>query len=215
MQEIRTTLEGMKLKRTASEEERKLAEKSGEEEKKEGDQAEEEKKEGENGEPRNYMSMKGTTIIEDENKEETKVEWRVYLTYLRYVGGPLALLLVFIVMSVWIATKLAIDFYIGQWAKEEPEQQHKMLNHYLTIIWMLALGCVLGVVVRGATVFSLSLRAANRLHTEMISKVMSAPINLYFDTTPIGRILNKFSKDMDVVDMNLPFFIGGFFITLL
>lgn len=34
----------------------------------------------------------------------------------------------------------------------------------------------------------------------MIKKVLNAPINLYFDITPIGRILNKFSKDLSAVE---------------
>ena len=35
---------------------------------------------------------------------------------------------------------------------------------------------------------------------------MRAPINLYFDVTPIGRVLNRFSKDVDVIDFMLPVF---------
>lgn len=31
----------------------------------------------------------------------------------------------------------------------------------------------------------------------MIEKVTNAPINLYFDVTPIGRVLNKFSGDLN------------------
>jgi ATP-binding cassette subfamily C (CFTR/MRP) protein 1 len=31
----------------------------------------------------------------------------------------------------------------------------------------------------------------------MIGKVLNAPVNLYFDVTPVGRILNKFSKDLN------------------
>lgn len=34
----------------------------------------------------------------------------------------------------------------------------------------------------------------------MVEKVFWAPINLYYDVTPTGRILNKFSKDLDQVD---------------
>ena len=30
----------------------------------------------------------------------------------------------------------------------------------------------------------------------MIERVLKAPINIYFDTTPIGRIMNRFSKDL-------------------
>ncbi len=37
-------------------------------------------------------------------------------------------------------------------------------------------------------------------------RVFAAPINTYFDVTPLGRILNRFSKDLDVVDCQLPDF---------
>jgi ATP-binding cassette subfamily C (CFTR/MRP) protein 1 len=45
----------------------------------------------------------------------------------------------------------------------------------------------------------------------MIARVLSAPINLFFDVTPIGRIINRFSKDMDVVDTELSYWFGGVF----
>lgn len=41
---------------------------------------------------------------------------------------------------------------------------------------------------------------------------MNAPLNLYFDVTPIGRILNRFSKDLQVVEMQLLWPMGGFLI---
>lgn len=31
----------------------------------------------------------------------------------------------------------------------------------------------------------------------MISQVVKAPVNTYFEVTPIGSILNKFSKDLN------------------
>lgn len=31
----------------------------------------------------------------------------------------------------------------------------------------------------------------------MVSTALNAPVNLYFDVTPVGRILNKFSKDLN------------------
>jgi len=34
----------------------------------------------------------------------------------------------------------------------------------------------------------------------MFVKTLNAPVNLYFDKTPSGRILNKFSKDIDKID---------------
>jgi len=50
-----------------------------------------------------------------------------------------------------------------------------------------------------------SIELSKRLHFEMLLSVFNAPINLYFDVTPTGRVLNRFSKDMDQVD-NYVFF---------
>ena len=40
--------------------------------------------------------------------------------------------------------------------------------------------------------------------------MFSAPINLFFDVTPIGRILNKFSKDLSEVEFELAWEVGNF-----
>jgi ABC-type multidrug transport system fused ATPase/permease subunit len=48
----------------------------------------------------------------------------------------------------------------------------------------------------------------------MIGKVMDAPINLYFDVTPIGRILNRFSKDLSVMEQQVMWPFGGFLVML-
>lgn len=43
-------------------------------------------------------------------------------------------------------------------------------------------------------------RASKWLFIDMIKKVTGAPVNLYFDVTPTGRILNKFSKDLNTIE---------------
>lgn len=59
-----------------------------------------------------------------------------------------------------------------------------------------------------------SLRAASVLHVRLISDVLRLPM-VFFDTTPLGRLLNRFSKDVDVLDNTLPFVIRGWITTLL
>lgn len=48
-----------------------------------------------------------------------------------------------------------------------------------------------------------TLYAAKLMHDGMIVRTMRAPMS-YFDTTPIGRIVNRFAKDVDTVDNTLP-----------
>lgn len=55
------------------------------------------------------------------------------------------------------------------------------------------------------------MKATRKLHEHMIERVLKAPINLYFDTTPIGRILNKFTKDLSEIESIFSFLIGTAF----
>ncbi|KAF3833111.1 hypothetical protein F7725_026776 [Dissostichus mawsoni] len=48
-----------------------------------------------------------------------------------------------------------------------------------------------------------TLTAASKLHNTMFKKIFSSPMS-FFDTTPAGRILNRFSKDQEEVDCVLP-----------
>ena len=46
------------------------------------------------------------------------------------------------------------------------------------------------------------IRSAGRLHGNVLRSVLRAPMS-FFDTTPTGRILSRFSKDMFTVDQEL------------
>lgn len=49
-----------------------------------------------------------------------------------------------------------------------------------------------------------TLGAARFLHNHLLRKVMRAPMTTFFDVTPVGRIINRFSHDVEAVDNELP-----------
>ena len=58
-----------------------------------------------------------------------------------------------------------------------------------------------------------SLYAAREMHNIMLNFVLRWPMSL-FDTTPLGRILNRFSKDVDTVDTVLPMVLRSWLVML-
>lgn len=62
-----------------------------------------------------------------------------------------------------------------------------------------------------------NISAAKKLHHNLLTNKLHTPQS-FFDTTPIGRIINRFSKDIYVIDEALPttvlMFLGTFFVSL-
>jgi ABC-type multidrug transport system fused ATPase/permease subunit len=53
------------------------------------------------------------------------------------------------------------------------------------------------------SIVTISEGAAKKFHEQMLHSAMRAPV-FFFDTTPIGRILNRFTKDIADVDQMVP-----------
>lgn len=65
------------------------------------------------------------------------------------------------------------------------------------------------------TFYTGALNGARRLHEILLANVLRLPCPTFFDVTPVGRILNRFAKDIDVVDNMLPMMIRHWLGTLI
>lgn len=45
--------------------------------------------------------------------------------------------------------------------------------------------------------------ASKTVHERMINSMVDAPVNLFYDVTPLGRLLNRLSKDLNIIDESI------------
>lgn len=151
-------------------------------------------------------------IIKDEQDEIVQVQMKSFARYFNYAGGWCLLIPYLIILVAFIIVSLAITFFTQTWAyADEETQQDEYLFYAGMIIGLSALSAVL-VYFRINAQIQGGLRVGRIAHDILIAYVFRAPINLYFDVTPIGKILNRFSKDMAVIDESIYYNFGGFIV---
>ncbi|XP_054985696.1 ATP-binding cassette sub-family C member 5 isoform X2 [Sorex araneus] len=159
-------------------------------------------------------------LVQAEEKGQGSLPWSVYGVYIQAAGGPLAFLFILSLFMLNVGSTAFSTWWLSYWIKQgsgnttvtegnrtivsnsmkdNPHLHYYISIYALSMVVMLVLKAVRGVVfVKG------TLRASSRLHDELFWRILRSPMK-FFDTTPTGRILNRFSKDMDEVDVRLPF----------
>lgn len=144
------------------------------------------------------------------NKESTVkglVRFDTYLNYMRAMGGIYVGIFLFIVFCLTQGSVLVSIAMIGKWAERPPLEQYNQ-----DIIWtIVGLGCfvVIFALFRALIFFIFTVKASQRLHDRMTEAVIRSKIE-FFDTNPLGRILNRFSADVGSNDDLLPYTLYDF-----
>lgn len=67
---------------------------------------------------------------------------------------------------------------------------------------------------RALTMAISSPKMSDYIHEAMMTNLLFSPLNEFFDRVPMGRILNRLSKDLNSVDANLPNLFSNFLVFL-
>jgi len=165
------------------------------------------------------INQKSCTVIEDKSdsvvtgkklmtKEEKHEGDVLLMTYMYYLqsGGLYLFSVVFVTMTISSFFNVYSTFWLADWGTAavgsheglSVEENMYYLDFY-AIYLMIGVGFL---AFRGLVFAQHRLRASKKLHHDMLIRILGAPIS-FFDTTPLGRILNRFSSDMGVVDEDL------------
>ncbi|TYZ60662.1 hypothetical protein PybrP1_009423 [[Pythium] brassicae (nom. inval.)] len=134
-------------------------------------------------------------LIEDEAKLEGAISLAVYAQYLAACGVALSVGALLLLVATQLAS-LATDLWLTYWTGSSTgdAQQQRPLSFYLSIYAYLSFATiVLG--------FAGDL-ASRVIHHKLLRHLIQGTMR-FFTTTPVGRILNRFSNDMNTIDQKL------------
>ncbi|KAH6765373.1 multidrug resistance-associated protein 5 [Perilla frutescens var. hirtella] len=149
-------------------------------------------------------------LVQDEERERGRVSMKVYLSYMTAAYKGLLIPLIILAQTLFQVLQIASSWWMA-WANpqtvgDEPKTSSMML---IGVYMALAFGSSWFIFIRAVLVATFGLAASQKLFLKMLRTVFRAPMS-FFDSTPAGRILNRVSIDQSVVDLDIPFRLGGF-----
>ncbi|XP_044072656.1 ATP-binding cassette sub-family C member 4-like isoform X5 [Siniperca chuatsi] len=151
---------------------------------------------------------------EEESRSEGNVGLCMYVKYFRAGANFLILLVLILLNALAHITFVLQDWWLACWASEQkhinvtehlngsfPRQLD--LDLYLGVYAGLTATSVVFGFLRTLVFFNVLVSSAQTLHNSMFNAILRTPVH-FFDINPVGRILNRFSKDISYLDSLLP-----------
>ncbi|XP_037095749.1 multidrug resistance-associated protein 4-like isoform X1 [Syngnathus acus] len=151
---------------------------------------------------------------EEERRTQGAIGLQIYVKYFRAGANFLVLFLLMLLNVLAHVAFVLQDWWLAHWASEQQHvnvtQFHNGsfpvpldLDLYLSVYAGLTGAAVVFGFVRNLVFFNVLVNSAQTLHNRMFGSILRTPVH-FFQNNPIGRILNRFSKDMGFLDSMLP-----------
>ncbi len=143
------------------------------------------------------------------------VQLSTVVRYAASAGSSIWAIVIPLVFAAGQGSRIASDYFLTVWLEDNRDARaaglEESANAEENITWYggSAGGMVLLNLLVVCLFAMLTLRASRFLHREVFAAVLKAPA-AFFDTTPLGRILQRFAADMDIVDVALPTVLQNF-----
>ncbi|KAF8977551.1 hypothetical protein BGZ46_007309 [Entomortierella lignicola] len=147
-------------------------------------------------------------LVAEEKMEAGRVGWNVVMIYARAVSYPYAITCISLFVLAQ-ACQMSTNFWLRYWisdmdSREGHGSEPRPTSYYLIGYGILVvLFMALDVVVNYTAEVICGLRASKVIYNRLLTRILHMPMS-FFDTTPMGRIVNRFSSDIDSIDTRLP-----------
>lgn len=151
------------------------------------------------------------SCLMEETKEQGHVSTSVIGCYWSSMGRSLGCF-VFISVLLMQASRNLTDAWLAHWVSLTDKNGTNLTSadgsdFYLDIYTSLALGNSLLTLIRSFLFAYAGIKAARAIHKKLLNSVFQTKLQ-FFDVTPLGRILNRFSSDTYTIDDSLPFILN-------
>ncbi|RDW84670.1 putative multidrug resistance protein [Coleophoma cylindrospora] len=135
-----------------------------------------------------------------EHSEQGKVKWDVYAEYAK-TSNLLAVMIYGLMLIGGQTLQIAGSFWLKNWAAANGASgKNPQVGKYIGIYFAFGIGSSALVVIQTLILWIFcSIEASRKLHERMAFAIFRSPMS-FFETTPAGRILNRFSSDIYRVD---------------
>jgi ABC-type multidrug transport system fused ATPase/permease subunit len=130
-----------------------------------------------------------TSLIEPEKRQLGAVTLHSYVMYLRQFGSLPYALFIFSLFAFTQALQIGVDWYLSYWMSLATEDRER--DRYLGIYAALVGLFMIIAFARMVLFMAGSARASQKLHDLALTRLLSVSMR-FFDTQPLGRILNRF-----------------------
>lgn len=155
-------------------------------------------------------NKRGAALMQQEERAVKSVSWNVYIAYARASGSVLFAPMVFLILVVSQGANITTSLWLSWWTSNK---FGFTMGQYIGAYAGLGVVQALMMFIFSVTLTTLGTRASKVMLQDAMTRVLRAPMS-FFDTTPLGRITNRFAKDVDIMDNNLTDAMRMYFFTL-
>uniref|UniRef100_A0A5B6ZBR8 ABC-type xenobiotic transporter n=1 Tax=Davidia involucrata TaxID=16924 RepID=A0A5B6ZBR8_DAVIN len=149
-----------------------------------------------------------SVLIKQEERETGVVSWKVLLRYKNALGGLWVVMILFTCYVLTEVLRVTSSTWLSLWTDQSSSKRYGP-GFYNLIYALLSFGQVLVTLANSFWLITSSLYAARRLHDAMLNSILRAPM-VFFHTNPLGRIINRFAKDLGDIDRNVALLVNMF-----
>lgn len=140
--------------------------------------------------------------IESEERNTGAVDGHVWVSYIKAGYGWIIVPIVILAGSCMQASTNLSSYWVIWWQDWEEKGRDKGIGLEAGVYAALGISQLVFNFVLDVALGVLTFLASRKLHDVAMKRVIYSPMS-WFDTTPLGRIMNRFGKDIDVLDNQL------------